>query len=58
MKVTENEDGKGFLIEWDANDPVESVFNDWKEEDFIRVIMEYAQGVIEEYGEEDLDTSS
>ena len=58
MKVTENEDGKGFLIEWDSNDPVESVFNDWKEEDFIRVIMEYAQGVIEEYGEEDLDTSS
>ena len=58
MKVTENEDGKGFLIEWDANDPVESVFNDWKEEHFIRVIMEYAQGVIEEYGEEDLDTSS
>lgn len=58
MKVTENEDGKGFLIEWDANDPVESVFNDWKEEDFVKVIMEYAQGVIEEYGEEDLDTSS
>lgn len=58
MKVTENENGEGFLIEWDANDPVESVFNDWKEEDFVKVIMEYAQGVIEEYGEEDLDTTS
>jgi len=57
MKVTEHEDGKGFLIEWDANDPVESVFNEWSEEDFIKVIMEYAQGVNEEY-EEDLDTSS
>lgn len=58
MKVTENENGKGFKIEWDANDPVESVFNDWTEEDFVRVIMNYAQGVIEEYGEEDLDSSS
>lgn len=54
MKVTEHEDGKGFLIEWDANDPVESVFNEWSEEDFIKVIMEEAN---KEY-EEDLDTSS
>lgn len=38
MKVIENENGNGFTIEWDANDPVESVFNDWTQEDFINAL--------------------
>jgi len=40
MKVIENEDGNGFTIEWDANDPVESLFNDWSQDDFIRALQQ------------------
>lgn len=41
----ENEDGS-FTISWDANDPIESVLNDWTEEDFIEVITNYAEEII------------
>lgn len=37
----------GFLISWDPNDPIESAFNTWTEEDFIRVIMEKCNAIIE-----------
>ena len=47
MDCKENEDGT-FTIEWDENDPVESVMNDWTEDDFIRVITEYAEKVLAE----------
>ena len=40
VEVTPNEDGS-FDITWDENDPQESMFNDWTEEDFIRVIEQY-----------------
>jgi hypothetical protein len=40
IKVTEKEDGS-FDIEWDENDPQESILNHYTEEDFIRVITEY-----------------
>ena len=40
MKVIENEDGNGFTIEWDTNDPVESLFNDWTQDDFIRALQQ------------------
>ena len=47
IKVTEKEDGS-FDIEWDQNDPRESIFNHYTEEDFIRVITEYLDK-LEEY---------
>ena len=40
IKVEEKEDGS-FEISWDENDPQESIFNHYTEEDFIRVITEY-----------------
>lgn len=54
MKVTEREDGT-FDIEWDPNDPVESVFNTWTEQDFIDVIMKRAQEVIDNHSEHQND---
>lgn len=43
----ETEDG--FEITWDPDDPVESVFNTWTEQDFINVIMAECNRVIEEH---------
>jgi hypothetical protein len=40
IKVTENEDGS-FDISWDKNDPVESKFNTWTEDDFKKAIEDY-----------------
>lgn len=40
VEVTPNEDGS-FEITWDENDPQESIFNTWTEEDFIRVIEQH-----------------
>jgi len=40
IKVTEKEDNS-FEISWNENDPQESIFNHYTEEDFIRVITEY-----------------
>lgn len=54
MKVTEKEDGS-FDIEWDPNDPVEHVFNDWTEQDFIDVIMKAANEVIDKHSEQQND---
>ena len=34
INVKDHEDGS-FTIEWDENDPAESIFNDWTKEDFI-----------------------
>jgi len=38
LKVTENEDGS-FTFEWDPEDPVACIFNDWAEQDWIEAIM-------------------
>jgi len=54
MNVTEQEDGV-FTIEWDPDDPVEHVFNDWTEQDFIDHIMKYAQEVIDKHSEQQND---
>lgn len=35
IEVEENSDGT-FNISWDENDPSESMFNTWTEEDFVR----------------------
>ena len=34
IDVKDNGDGS-FIIEWDENDPAESILNDWTKEDFI-----------------------
>lgn len=47
IEVKENEDGT-FEISWDENDPQESVFNTWTEEDFIKVITEYLEQIADE----------
>jgi hypothetical protein len=39
IEVKENKDGS-LLISWDANDPAESLFNTWNEQDFIDAITE------------------
>jgi hypothetical protein len=45
IEVKETEEG--FEISWDENDPVESVFNTWTEQDFIDAIMKKCEEVIE-----------
>jgi hypothetical protein len=47
ISVKENDDGS-FTINWDSNDPVESIMNDWTEEDFIDAIMEQCDRVLQE----------
>ncbi|MFZ9316486.1 MAG: hypothetical protein ACO236_04320 [Candidatus Nanopelagicaceae bacterium] len=49
MTIQVEETDQGFIIEWDPDDPVESIFNDWTEEDFLTVIMNAAQKVIDEH---------
>jgi hypothetical protein len=45
ISVTENTDGT-FTIDWDENDPKESLFNDWTEEDFANAISSYLEELI------------
>jgi len=42
IKVTERGDGS-FDIDWDEKDPVESIMNEWTEEDFIKALQEYIE---------------
>jgi hypothetical protein len=49
IDVKENDDGS-FTISWDPNDPVESVFNTWTEEDFTNAIMERCNEVLKNHG--------
>lgn len=44
IKVEENEDGS-FEISWDENDPKESLLNQFTEQDFIDVIVQYANQI-------------
>ena len=53
IEVTENDD-KTFTISWDENDPQESIFNDFKEEDFITLIQNYLKS-LQESGEVDIN---
>lgn len=39
ITVKQEEDGS-FTIDWDSNDPEESMLNSWTEEDFVNVICE------------------
>ena len=61
IDVKENEDGT-FTISWDENDPQESIFNNFKEEDFIQLIQNYLDslkesGVLDDDGEQKLTES-
>jgi len=44
IEVKETEDG--FTISWDPDDPLESIFNTWTEQDFIDAIMKQCEEVI------------
>jgi hypothetical protein len=46
IEVKELEDNS-FEITWDENDPVESKFNTWTQEDFTNAIMNYCKDIIE-----------
>lgn len=45
IDVKEEDDGT-FTIEWDENDPQESIFNDFTEEDFNQMLLTYAKEII------------
>jgi len=47
IEVKENEDGS-FEISWDENDPRESVFNDWTEQDFVDIIEKHLKSLTED----------
>jgi hypothetical protein len=49
IKVTEKEDNS-FEISWNEFDPVESIMNDWTEQDFIQAITEYLDKLKENDG--------
>jgi hypothetical protein len=46
IEVTENEDNS-LTISWDETSPTESILNTWTEEDFIKVIMERLESLVE-----------
>jgi len=45
IEVTENDNGT-FTISWDENDPLESVFNDWSEKDWIKMLKDAADEIL------------
>ena len=56
IKVTQDCENK-FTIEWDENDPQESIFNDWTKEDFIEFFRWCAKREnAKESGEESQET--
>lgn len=67
INVKEEDDGS-LTISWDENDPIESILNDWTEEDFLNCILDKCKEVLgeeeynnilknpEESGEESSDT--
>jgi hypothetical protein len=42
IEVTQETDGS-MTIDWDPNDPVESIMNDWTAEDFTQALQEYIE---------------
>ena len=53
INVTQ-EDDNTFTITWDENDPEESIFNTWTEEDFINAIQNHLNA-LQESGEIDIN---
>lgn len=56
INVKEEDDGS-LTIDWDENDPQESILNTWTEEDFINAIKNKLQS-LEELGEVDNATEA
>lgn len=50
IDVKEEQDGS-FTISWDENDPEESMFNTWTEQDFIDAIMTYCKEQLGQFEE-------
>jgi hypothetical protein len=44
IEVQQNDDGS-LQIDWDPNDPVESIMNHWTEEDFIKALKDHLETV-------------
>jgi hypothetical protein len=42
IEVTQEPDGS-MTIDWDPNDPVESIMNDWTAEDFIQALKDHLE---------------
>jgi hypothetical protein len=42
IEVTQEPDGS-MTIDWNPKDPVESIMNEWTEEDFIKALQEYIE---------------
>ena len=42
IEVHQNDDGS-MTIDWNPNDPVESIMNDWTAEDFTQALQEYLE---------------
>ena len=53
MKLTMNDDDS-MTVEWDENDPIESQFNDYTEEQWIKAIEEMLAREWESTPKEDL----
>ena len=47
ISVNENPDGT-FTIDWDPEDPQESILNTWTEEDFTNYLRSYCEKLIAE----------
>lgn len=50
LQVDENEDGS-LKITWDPNDPLESIFNTWTEQQFIDAIIQRANEEVTDHGD-------
>ena len=46
IEVKEEANGS-FTINWDENDPLESMLNTWKEDDFVNAISQQLNMIIE-----------
>jgi hypothetical protein len=57
IDVKQNEDGS-FTIEWDSEDPYESIFNDWTEEDFTQMLLEYCEEILAKEGKSSIENSA
>jgi len=47
MTIEVRETETGFEISWDENDPLESMFNDFTEQDFIDIILDACQDCLD-----------
>lgn len=52
LEVTEEEDGS-LTFTWDENHPVTCVFNDWTEDDFIKMLLEQAELTLQNTQQDD-----